>query len=428
MSGVAGASWAAFALWIALLFTGLLTGTLVARWNAGDSRVPPAMDGLLLAAAAASTVAWFASAGSLIGSSSANELLNAYNPVEGGPGFRLALLWATLPGAALTSAAALLVVAALTGSASRRAGPRRAALLASLALLGLSTALWFWPPPDANATTIPPFVQHPSGAAAPLFALVSLILVAVIFASRGVGPAPAPALILAAWVAATLSVASEQLARSRLGIGPRDALVLGHASSGLVLWLATSAFVHRRVQGALFSVAPTGTARTRSRYAGLAAHTGAVLLIVSFAAHAFAARSTIQLPAGSRVEVRDSFRRPWMLANQGVSHFDAAGVDVLSLAVEAQDPGGKAHLLTPAIHDHHGRDGRHLDNSISLRASTGGSLSAMRILLLEADSLDVASVRVTFLPVPFLWPAGIALLLLSAVLALPGDRRALPTE
>ena len=151
------------------------------------------------------------------------------------------------------------------------------------------------------------------------------------------------------------------------------------------------------------------------------------MLMVSFAAHAFAARSTVQLPAGSTVEVRDSFRRPWRLSNQGVSRFDAEGVDVLSLAVEAQDPSGRAHLVTPAIHDHHDRDGRHLDNSISLRASTGGSLSRMRILLLEADSLDVASVRVTFLPVPFLWPAGIALLLLSAVLALSADRRALPS-
>ena len=426
MSALAGVSWTVVALWIALLLTGLLSGSLMARWNAGDSRVPPAMDGLLLAAAAASTVAWFATAGSLIGSSSANELLTAYNPVESGPGFRLTLLWATLPGAALTSAAALLGIAALAGGTSRRTNVQRATLLSSLALLGLGTALWFWPPPDATATAtaIPPFAQHPSAAAAPFFALVALILVAVIFASRASGPAPA---ILAAWVAATLSVATEQLARSRLGIGPRDAVVLGHASSGLMLWLATSALLHRRVQGALLPVAPPGTARIGSGYAGHAAHAGALMLMVSFAAHAFAARSTVQLPAGSRVEVRDSFRRPWMLANQGVSRFDAEGVDVLSLAVEAQDPSGRAHLVTPAIHDHHDRDGRHLDNSISLRASTGGSLSRMRILLLEADSLDVASVRVTFLPVPFLWPAGIALLLLSAVLALSGDRRALPS-
>jgi hypothetical protein len=44
-------------------------------------------------------------------------------------------------------------------------------------------------------------------------------------------------------------------------------------------------------------------------------------------------------------------------------------------------------------------------------------MQAMRVLLTGTDSLDVARVRVTFLPVPILWPIGIALLGLSAILA-----------
>jgi uncharacterized integral membrane protein len=40
------------------------------------------------------------------------------------------------------------------------------------------------------------------------------------------------------------------------------------------------------------------------------------------------------------------------------------------------------------------------------------------VLLSPPDSLDVASVRVTFLPAPVLWPVGVVLLGLSATLAL----------
>jgi hypothetical protein len=47
----------------------------------------------------------------------------------------------------------------------------------------------------------------------------------------------------------------------------------------------------------------------------------------------------------------------------------------------------------------------------------------MRVLLLEVDSLDVARVRVTFLPVPILWPMGVALLVLSAALSVFDERR-----
>jgi hypothetical protein len=42
-------------------------------------------------------------------------------------------------------------------------------------------------------------------------------------------------------------------------------------------------------------------------------------------------------------------------------------------------------------------------------------MQTMRVLLVGADSLDTASVRVTFLPLPILWPAGVALILLSVI-------------
>lgn len=423
MSGLAGASWSAVALWLALLLTALLTGTLLAAWNARDERLPERVERLLLAAAAAGVVAWFANAGSLIGTASGIPLLDARVPVAVGPGYRLAVLWATLPGAGLTFAAALLVVATLSSGGQRDRRSRRAALTSAFGLSGLAIAVWFAPSPDELANAIPPFVQHPSAALAPLFALVGLVGLAFVAASFGAGRTPSQQSILVSWVATTLAVASEQLARTRLGVGPGDAITLGSASSGLVLWLVTSALVHRRIQGALRHGGTTTAPASSPAYAALAAHLGAGLVVISFAMHAFAARSNISLGPGAPIELTDSFRQSWTLANQGVSRFDAEGVDVLSLVVEARDPRGNSRLLMPAIHEHHGRDGRHLYSPVTLRASADGILQGLRIILLQADSLDVASVRVTFLPVPFLWPAGIVLLLLSAALAIAAEGR-----
>ena len=150
----------------------------------------------------------------------------------------------------------------------------------------------------------------------------------------------------------------------------------------------------------------------------LAHVSGAILLAVSFAAHAFAQRSTVALPPGTTVTVNDGFRRPWQLVNQGVSRFDAEGVDVTAVAIEARDPRGTPSLLTPEIREYHGRGGQHLASNVSIRASTGRITQVMRVLLSPPDSLDVASVRVTFLPAPVLWPLGVVLLGLSATLAL----------
>jgi hypothetical protein len=162
-----------------------------------------------------------------------------------------------------------------------------------------------------------------------------------------------------------------------------------------------------------------------SRAAVWLGHAGAVLLAISFAAHAVASRATISLPQGESVAVTDTWRRRWELVNQGVSRYDAEGVFVTALAVGARNSSGETALMTPEIREYHGRDGQHLV-PVSFRASHGRTTQAVRVLFIEADSLDVASIRVTFLPAPILWTIGLVLLAASAFLALstapPGER------
>ena len=426
MNGIAGANLSTLAAWAALILTGILTGTLVSRWSAPERTLPPRIEGLVLGAAAAGVVAWFAHVGALLGNSASNPLLTAFVPVETSPGFRVAVLWGTLPGAALTFAVSLLVLAAVTTAARGGDRLRFVCVMAASALAALLLAVWFAPEPNVLPSRVPVFVQAMSAAVAPLVALMALVALMVSVAAAIAGASPSKPLLLLAWIAATLALAGEQLARSELGIGPRDAVLLGSASSGLVLWLLTSALLHRRVQRLLPGVTIPPATQPASR-AAHAAHAGAALMVLSFALHALAARATVSVGPGATVNVTDAFRRPWQLANQGVSRFDAEGMDILSVAIESRDSRGTLRLLAPAIQDPHGRDGRHLDNTISRRASAASALQSMRVLLLEVDSLDVARVRVTFLPVPILWPMGVALLVLSAVLSAFDPRSRQPT-
>ena len=411
MSWIADAGIAGLAQWAALVLAGLVAGTFVSRWNERGPD-PRAGEPLLLAAAAAAVIAWFANAGSLIGGAESNQLLRAYVPIEVEPGYRLAVLWATLPGAALTFATALLVRASLATRAGGTSRARHVAACAMLALVALGVAVWFAPSPIGIATAIPPFVQSAPAALAPVCAVGTVVLLADAAAARIAGLSPDPLALRAAWLLATAALGAEQMARSRLGIGPRDAILLGSASSGLVLWLVTSALLHGRVQTWLLRN-PVRAARNRA--VALTSHIGAALLAVSFALHALAARTTVAIPAGSSIEVTDSFKRNWRLANQGVSRFDEDGVDVLSLALEATRPSGGAVLLAPEIRDYHGRNGQHLDPPVARRQATGGATQTLRVLLVDADSLDAARVRVTFLPVPILWPIGIGLLVVAAL-------------
>jgi hypothetical protein len=410
---IADAGIAGLALWAALGLVGLLAGMFASRWNAAESHVRGG-EGMLLAAAAAGVIAWFANAGSLIGGSASNNLLNGHVPIDVEPGYRLAVLWATLPGAALTFAVALLVGASLAARPRGTERSRFIAAVAVIALLALGLTVWFTPSPNATSSRIPAFVQSAPAALAPLFALGALILLVDAGAARAAGASPGRTVFHWAWAFSTLALAAEQMARSRLGIGPRDAILFGSASSGLVLWLLTSALLHRRVQSLVSSMPARSSQPATAR--AVAAHAGAILLVVSFALHALAARATVALAPGASVSVRDSFHRSWQLANQGVSRFDEEGVDVLSVALEARSPSGQLALLTPEIRDYHGRRGEHLENALSRRKSTGILTQTVRVLLVGADALDVASVRVTFLPVPFLWPVGIALLAVSMLM------------
>jgi hypothetical protein len=404
---------AGMALWAALIIVGLLAGTFASRWNAPGS--PRRGDeALLLSAAAVGIVAWFANAGSLIGGAASNRLLTAHVPIDVEPGLRLAVLWATLPGAALTFAVALLARASLAERPGGVLRPRVVAAIAVMALMALGVAVWFTPSPTATSSTIPLFAQSAPAALAPLFALAALVLLSDAASARVAGAIPEPLVLRLAWMLATMALAAEQMARSQLGAGPRDAILLGNASSGLVLWLFTSALLHTRVQSLVFRMPPRSTQPATAR--AVAAHAGTILLVISFALHALAARATVAIAPGASVTVSDSFRREWQLANQGVSRFDQEGVDVLSLALEARSASGATALLTPEIRDYHGRSGGHLQNAVVRRKSSGVVTQTLRVLLVGADSLDVASVRVTFLPLPVLWPAGLALLALSVLL------------
>jgi hypothetical protein len=399
------------ALWVAVALAGLSAGILASSPRQG--RRSGLLEAALLGAAAAVVASLCARAGQVLGGSPSHPWVAAWVPIDAGPLARMAVLWATLPGATLTAATILLVWLALTPQSRWAVSGTRPALivaLSSLCLLGV--AAWFAPGPGL-AAAIPPFAQDPYAAFAPLLGLVGVVVLG--WAISSAGGTGCRSEIHVAWLFATGAIACEQVARSRLGIGPRDAVLLGSASSGLVLWMLTSALVHDRLRRRLFGDRTV----VRARLAGILAHVGAVCVIGSFALHAFAARSNAVLPPGQAVEVTDGFRRSWRLVNQGVSRFDEAGVEVTSLAVEVQQPGGETALLTPEIREYHGLDGQHLANGIVRRRSTGGPIQAMRIVFTEADSLDAASVRVTFLPAPILWPVGVAMLLLAGFIGLP---------
>lgn len=341
-------------------------------------------------------------------------LLTALVPADVGPLYRLSVLWATLPGGALTAGAAWLVSAALAPAAG--VGWRRTGALCAGGTLALAVAAWFAPDGlGAAPSSLPTYVQSPAAAAAPLLALAALIGLGWIvsgFAARNAFP---KAVAIGTWVAATAAVGAEQLARSQLGIGPRDGVVFGAAASGLVLWLLASALLHRRVQSALSPGGGGATAVSTRRAGGLLAHAGAACLAASFGAHVVASRASVALPPGQGVEVRGSFGGTWRLVNQGVSRFDAEGVDVTALAVEVTTPGGATRLVSTDLRDWHARDGTHLEPPVGRRRAVRSVAEEFRVLLERTDSVDVASVRVTFLPAPLLWPAGLLLLAASAL-------------
>ncbi|HEX9562532.1 MAG TPA: hypothetical protein VF981_01105 [Gemmatimonadaceae bacterium] len=415
------------ALWLALLIGAFNVGIGASRWRSPERPVQ-VIDTGLIAAAALSLVGWGTLAGDLFRGAPL-PLLTSAVPIQVDAGTRLGVLWAVGPGAAVSLATACLLAAALTSSLARslpsQVAMRLAAVLSGTAVALLAAAL-LSASEGLPRATVPAFAQSRTALVAPLAALAAVALVvysgALAAAVRGTPAAEAAAglwrtVVLAAWLLATVALGTEQAARASLGIGPGDPVVPGGASSGLIIWLGAGAMVHRRIRALFLAVPGDGEGDALRRRAGHAAHVGAALIALSFGAHVFAARATIDLPPGVTVSVNDAFGRNWQLVNQGVSRFDATGRDVTALAIQATTPDGRTRLVTTEQRERPGIDGT-MVAPVGTRGSTGTALQRLRVLLETADLSDTARVRYAFVPLLILWPVGLVLLTLSAIVLL----------
>jgi len=413
------------ALWLALLAAAFGTGVGVSRWGAPA----PArdLDAARLIAGALGVLGVGLLAGDLL-RGAPSTFLGDLPPMPLAPGYRVAPLWASPKGAAATLSAVLLVLAALGPGTGRRLHPaisgRVATVLSGMAAACLVVALLAGGGPQAPRA-VPVWAQSAWATVAPLAALGALAallqLVALAIATRGepLGTAAyrawqGPA--LGAAMFATISLGAEQASRGMLGIGPRDPIVLGSAASGLVLWVVSMVVLHRRVASVALSAVLPASDRASSWPTRLA-HVGAASLVLSFVAHVFAARSTVDLPPGTPVEVADALGGSWRMVNQGVSRFDHDGSDITAVAIEATGPDGRARLITSEQREVRSFLGGNLE-PIGIRGSTGTPLQRVRVLLESADPLDTVRVRVAFVPLLVLWPAGLLLLAAAGVLHL----------
>lgn len=415
------------ALWLALLAAAFGTGVGASRW-----RVPFTGRDIEVArflAGALGVLGVGLLAGDLL-RGAPSPFLGDLPPMPLAAGYRVAPLWATAKGTATTLAAMLLVVAALGPGTTRHLAPgmpgRISTVLSGMAAVCLTVALLM----RVGATTpraVPVWAQSVWAVVAPLAALGALAallhLIALAVAARGEPMSPAvcgawSAAALAAAALATISLGAEQSARALLGIGPQDPIVLGSAGSGLVLWVVSLALLHRRVARIVLSpdAVPAGGDEP-SPWPARLAHVGAACVVLSFAAHVFAARSTVDLPPGAPVEVADALGGTWTLVNQGVSRFDHEGADITTVAIEAVGPDGRPRLMTSERREVQSLLGGNLA-PVGMRGSSGTALQRVRVLLESADPLDTATVRVSFVPFLLLWPAGLVLLGAAGLLRL----------
>ena len=400
------------AAWLAFLMAAWNAGVLGSRWAGGGPLSRGIEAGLLLAAAMA-VIAWSTWAGALIGALGPS---GTTIPIPVAPAYRLAATWATGQGLLLSLAVVGLVAAALAPLVRNSlpvAAARQAFALTAVAVLLLGLIVLELVP--AAGPGIPAYAQAPAAAVAPLAALVAvaalLVAGAAVVAPGGPVSGPWHGLVLTAWVAATVALGAEQVARASLGIGPRDAVIPGGAASGLVLWLACSSLLHERVRRLFRQPVPAPPSRMR-RAAGWLAHSGAALVVSSFAAHIVAVRASLELPPGQGVEMSGVPGGAWRLVNQGVSRFDAGMADVTAVAIEVSSPAAAASLVTTERREYVVGPGR--SAWMSIRGSAGGPLLRLRVLLESVDASDAARVRVTALPLPVLWDLGLILLAASA--------------
>ena len=170
------------------------------------------------------------------------------------------------------------------------------------------------------------------------------------------------------------------MARSQLGIGPREPIVFGSASSGLVLWLCDQRAPAPRVQASCCVRASRLAVGARDRAAMLGSCSAPFSrdLVCGSRRSRHAQRSRFR--PGPAVAVTDAFARPWELVNQGVSRFDAEGVFVTAVTMEARNPRGATALLTPEIREYHGRDGQHLAAGRRSGRRSDAQRQALRVL------------------------------------------------
>lgn len=427
------------ALWLAIIAAAWTAGSQLARWHSGAGGGSAVASYAMLATAALLVLSWGAFAGALLRQDPALAIVRESLPVHAGALHRMAAAWSTLRGAMLTLGVLLslgvVVLAAddshVGSTAATRLGGSVAAVVALVLLGGALVA-----PPLADATgasvpeSVPIFLLHPAAAVAPLFALgavaAGLILVCNALSVRGTA-APDVAsgslrrTAIAGWILATLALAAEQVARARLGITTQDAVALGSSSAVPILWLLLGALAHERVRRLLLAQWPTASHGDGSSAAWPVRlmHVGALLMVLGFALHIAAARTTLRLPPGQSAEAPDVFGRNWTLVNQGLSRFDAAGHDVTAIAVETTPPGGAPRLLSSELRRYvDGRTGALLGRPIGVRAVQRGPLQELRLVLADAAEGDVALVRVSFVPLVMLWHAGVALLLAGGIAAL----------
>lgn len=422
------------ALWLAFLGVAWSTGAYIARWRAAAEDGPPGAAAVLVIAGALLVFSWGILGGALLRGDVGLAITREGAPSATARWGALAALWSTRRGAILTLALLLGLgaIAVATGRERRALTVRLTGAMAALTTLVVAVAVLAAPPFASAARTplpgsVPLHLVHWAAAIAPLFALgtvaAALMLAALAWTAAGSNAPDADRLFrrwtMVAWLLATVALAAEQQAREAIGITAQEAVALGSSRSGLLLWLALAALLHRRVRGAIIRGSGVSSPRGLGRgWHAHAAHVGAAFVIASFALHVAANRVSLTLPPGETVTATDVFGRSWRFVQQGVSRFDEASYDIMALAVEVTDPGGDARLLSPSWRAYRTPLGEPVGAPLAMRAGWRALLQDVRVVLAQATNGEAAQVRVSFIPLAVLWPVGIALMVIGGVAAL----------
>ncbi|HSA55876.1 MAG TPA: hypothetical protein VLE53_09235 [Gemmatimonadaceae bacterium] len=416
------------AVWLAFIGAAWNAGVYLARWGARVP-APPSSGVITVMVGALLVLSWGILAGALVRGDAALALVIEGVPIRASPFNALAAMWGTVRGGlfSLSVLVALVGVALSPGrDGSREPGARhapRALGALSALLLGVLTASLLLSPPLAPAVAArvpaaaPLHLVDPAASLAALFAIAAIAATVVVAALLIAGDrgerATLRTTVVVGWLLAALVIGAEQVVRNRFGLTARDPVVLGSSRAGLLLWLALSVLLHAGVRRALLPGA-AAPAHAPRRWPMHAAHGGALLVAIAFALHIGAARTDLTLPPGAPVDASDVFGRSWEFVNQGVSQFDADGRDVTALAIAVTGPGsGASRLLSTEQRQYFGRMGAPLGAPLGVRAVWTTPLQEMRLVMDSVLAGEQVRVRVAFVPLALLWPAGIALMVVG---------------